>query len=192
MWWPRTRHFPTLVLLTSLFVSPMLILPIADHMAKIKDRLIFENKKIEAVAQRKANREQKLRSKESHANKLAEKAKRKKDHLRQVEEWAKSAASNRGGARDDGEDDAYLARMGGGRVSKKRQAADRKYGYGGKRGRFKQMDRKTLNDTSSFNPRGNFGGIGTKKTSAGKKSFSGAGAKRHGKRARDASRARRS
>ena len=44
-------------------------------MAKVKDRLIFENKKMEAVAQRKSNREQKLRAKESRTNKLVEKAK---------------------------------------------------------------------------------------------------------------------
>ena len=159
-------------------------------MAKVKDRLIFETKKMEAVAQRKSNREQKLRSKESHANKLAEKSKRKKDHFKQVEDWAKNAASNRGGALNDGDDDAYLARMGGaGGVNKKRQAADRKFGHGGKKGRFKQMDRKTLNDTSSFNPRGNFAGVGSKKTA---KTSSGSGAKRQGKRARDAGRGRRS
>ena len=41
-----------------------------EHMARVKDRLIFENKKIEAVQQRKSNREQKLRSKEAQANKV--------------------------------------------------------------------------------------------------------------------------
>merc|ERR1719215_1267276 len=72
-----------------------------DHMAKVKDRLIFENKKMEAVAQRKNNREQKLRAKESQANKLAEKSRRKKEHFQQVEEWANSVARNRGGALQD-------------------------------------------------------------------------------------------
>jgi len=165
-----------------------------DHMAKVKDRLIFETKKMDAVAQRKANREQKLRGKEAHANKLAEKAKRKRDHFQEVEEWANSAARSRGGALRDDADDMYLNGNKG--RNKKREAADRKYGFGGKRGRFKQNDRASMNDTSAYNPRGNFPG-GMKKTastskggSGGAKRSSGGGA-RPGKRARDAKRARR-
>ena len=158
-------------------------------MAKVKDRLIYENKKMEAVAQRKSNKEQKLRSRESHANKLAEKAKRKKDPFRAVEEWAQTAAANRGGRLADRDDmETYFGnnnkRAGPG--SRKRQYADRKYGFGGKRGRFKQNDPKSLNDMSSFNRDGNCGGMGTKKSS--KKG--GSGANRKGKRARDASRSR--
>lgn len=160
-----------------------------DHMASVKDRLIFENKKIEAVAQRKSNKEQKLRAKESHANRLAEKAKRKKDHFQEVEDWANSAAKNRGGALRDDVDDYFLNnRYNGSGPSKKRQNADRKFGFGGKRGRFKQNDNKSMNDTSGFNPRGNFSG-GMKKTN--KKDGSGSGASRAGKRARDAKRSRR-
>lgn len=151
-------------------------------MAKVKDRLIFESKKMEAVAQRKSNREQKLRAKESHANKLAEKARRKREHFQQVEEWANSAARNRGGALEDDADDMYLNRG----PNKKRQAADRKFGYGGKRGRFKQNDRASMNDMSGFNPRGNFAG-GMKKSA---KTKGGSGANRQGKRARDARRNR--
>ncbi len=149
-------------------------------MAKVKDRLIFESKKIQAFEQRKSNQEQKLRSKEAHAHRLAEKAKSKKRHMQDVEDWAQSAASNRMGnnmVRDD--DDEYLRNMNGG-PSKKRQAMDKKYGYGGKRGRFKQNDRKSMNDMSGYNPKGNFAG--------GKK---GGGTKRKGKRARDAAKARR-
>jgi len=148
-------------------------------MAKVKDRLIFENKKMEAVSQRKSNKEQKLRAKESHANKLAEKAKRKKDNLRAVDDYAQSAASRRGGRLDD--DDG----AGAFEPNKKRMAADKKYGFGGKRGRFKKSDPKALNDYSGFNARGNF--------PAGQKRIGGAGAgnKRPGKRARDSARSRR-
>ena len=96
-----------------------------------------------------------------------------------MDEWTKTAASNRGGALQD-TDDGYLAQMG---PNKKRAAADRKYGYGGKRGRFKQNDRKSLDDMSGYNPRGNFSG--------GTKSKKGSGANRKGKRARDAARSRR-
>mmetsp|Transcript_27821 Transcript_27821/g.61269 ORF Transcript_27821/g.61269 Transcript_27821/m.61269 type:complete len:424 (-) Transcript_27821:61-1332(-) len=153
-----------------------------DHMSSVKDRLIFENKKIEAVAQRKSNKEQKLRAKESQSNRLAEKAKRKKEHFQEVEEWANSAAKNRGGALRDDVDDHFLNnRYNGTGPSKKRQNADKKFGYGGKKGRFKQNDRKSMNDVSGYNPRGNFAG-GMKKT--------GSGAGRSGKRARDAKRSR--
>ena len=72
-------------------------------MARVKDRLIYETKKMDAVAQRKTNKEQKLRSKESQANKIAEKSKRKKDHFKQVDEWAQSAAANRGKRLNDDE-----------------------------------------------------------------------------------------
>ena len=142
-------------------------------MARVKDRLIFENKKIEAVAQRKSNREQKLRSKEAHANKVAEKSKRRKDNISFVDDWAKTAASNRGGKYSDQDDQKYIRKMEG--PNKKRIAADKKYGFGGKRGRFKQNDPKSMNDMSGFNPKGNFSGIGSK---------------RQGKRARDAGRKR--
>jgi rRNA-processing protein EBP2 len=165
-------------------------------MAKVKDRLIFETKKMDAVAQRKSNKEQKLRAKEKHANKLSEKAKRKKEHFKAVDDWAKTAASSRGGALQDHDDDAFLTNMGDKRKgwtdrdgnlqtgpNKKRMTADKKYGHGGKRGRFKQNDPKSLNDMSGFNPRGNFSG--------GTKSKGGSGANRKGKRAREAGRARR-
>ena len=148
-----------------------------EHMARIKDRLIFENKKMEAVAQRKSNKEQKLRAKEAQSNKLAEKARRKKDHFKAVQEWAQSAASQRGGAVNDKADEGFLRRMNNG-PNKKRQAADRKYGFGGKRGRFKKTNPATLNDMSAYNKRGNFEGGGQKRSAAG--------AHRPGKRARQA------
>ena len=44
-----------------------------DHMAKIKDRLIFETKKMEAVERRKSNKEQTVMAKERHAHRIAEK-----------------------------------------------------------------------------------------------------------------------
>jgi rRNA-processing protein EBP2 len=151
----------------------------------VKDRLIFETKKMEAVAQRKSNKEQKLRAKESHANKLMEKGKRKRDHFQEVDDWAQSAAKNRGGALRDDADEAYLRGNKG--PNKKRETADRKFGFGGKSGRFKQNDPKFKNDTTGYNPRGNFPGMGTKKSA---KSPSGAGAARPGKRARDSKRSR--
>ena len=144
---------------------------------------------MEAVTQRKSNKEQKLRAKESHTNRLMEKSKRKKDHFQDVEDWANAAAKNRGGALRDDVDDHFLNnRYNGSGAGKKRLNADKKFGFGGKNGRFKQNDRKSMNDTSGYNPRGNFAG-GMKKSN--KKDGGGAGAERTGKRARDAKRARR-
>ena len=152
-----------------------------DHMAMVKDRLIFETKKMEAFEQRKSNRELKLRAKESHAHRLTEKAKAKKKHMQDVDDWAKNAASNRagGGKLRDDDDDVYLNKMGIG-PNKKRQRMNEKYGYGGKKGRFKQNDKASLDDMSGYNPRGN--GAMAKK--------SGGNNKRKGKRARDAMKAR--
>lgn len=155
-------------------------------MAKVKDRLIFESKKIEAVAMRKANKEHQLRAKESHSNRLAEKAKRKKQHFKALAEWNNASKSNGGQMMDDSR---LLKSLSGGGdegrkgPNKKRQYYDQKYGHGGKRGRFKQNDPKSMNDMSAYNPRGNFSG-GMKKVSGASNS------KRKGKRARDSSRSR--
>ena len=147
-------------------------------MARVKDRLIFETKKIDAVSQRKSNKEHKLRSKEAHANKIAEKSKRKKDHFKAVEDWTNSA--------ERGQDNRLMDALDGKKGTKrKRELADKKYGFGGKQGRFKQNDPKSMNDMSKFNPRGNFSG-GMKKATKS----SNAGSGRQGKRARDASRSR--
>jgi len=148
-----------------------------DHMSMVKDKLIFETKKMEAFEHRKSNREQKLRAKEKHAHRIDEKNKFKKQHMREVKDWADSAANNRaGGGRVRDNDNDYLNNMGG--PNKKRQAMDRKFGHGGKNGRFKQNDKKSMNDMSGYNPKGNFSG-GNK---------SGGSGKRKGKRARDAAR----
>jgi rRNA-processing protein EBP2 len=166
-----------------------------DHMARVKDRLIFETKKMDAVAQRRTSKEQKLRSKESVTNKLLEKSRRKKDHFQAVEEWAASAAATRGRSdqKKNVDDKDYLEAMMKNNNKKKREHADQKHGFGGKKGRFKQNDRKSMNDLSGFNPKGNF--ASGKKRSAqssgggkSKGSGGGAGANRKGKRARDSSR----
>jgi rRNA-processing protein EBP2 len=159
-------------------------------MARVKDRLIFETKKMDAVAQRKSNKEQKLRSKEAQVNKQVEKAKKKRDHFKQLEEWAQSAAASRGKHLKDN-DEMFLKSMNNEhpRKSEKRKLADKKYGFGGKRGRFKQNDPKEYDNLKGFNMKGNFPGIGTRNSSSSK-TKNGAGANRKGKRARDASRGR--
>ena len=156
-----------------------------EQMAKIKDRLIFESKKMQAFEQRKANKEQIGREKEKRDAKLKQKAREKRDNLSKVEEWKKDAANNRGSLNDNDDKD----RMDKFGINKKRDRADKKFGFGGKKGKFKKTDKKSMNDMSSFNPRGNFsGGMKSSKKGGGN---AGAGAgKRPGKRARDSKRSR--
>lgn len=135
-------------------------------------------------------------AKERHAHRLSEKSKQKKAHMSAVEDWKKNAERGRSGlggkVREDDED--QLRGMGGGGGdNKKRMAANKRYGFGGQRSRFKQNDSKTLNDMSGYNPRGGFGGVGQKSQGGGggkKKGGGGGGNKRQGKRARDAARSR--
>ena len=111
-------------------------------------------------------------AKEAQANKAVEKARRKKDQF-----------SSMGADTVEDEDrKARLLRRGAPQAGKKRLAADKKYGYGGKRGRFKQNDKKDLDSISGFNQRGNFSG-GSKGASQPPK--------RKGKRARTAARSAR-
>eukprot|EP00571_Detonula_confervacea_P017163 CAMPEP_0172309358 /NCGR_PEP_ID=MMETSP1058-20130122/9674_1 /TAXON_ID=83371 /ORGANISM="Detonula confervacea, Strain CCMP 353" /LENGTH=500 /DNA_ID=CAMNT_0013021971 /DNA_START=99 /DNA_END=1601 /DNA_ORIENTATION=- len=168
-----------------------------DHMAKIKDRLIFETKKMEAVERRKSNKEQTVMAKERHAHRLSEKAKLKKAHMSEVDDWKKSAERGRPGlggkVKDWQDDEAQLRGMGGGDKNGKRMNANKKFGFGGKSGRFKQNDKRDLNDMSGYNPRGGFGGVGKKtEGSYGGKGKGGGGGgggnKRPGKRARDSAR----
>ena len=93
-----------------------------EHMAKVKDRLIFESKKIEAFEKRKANKEYKLRAKEARSNKLMAKAKAKTDHMKAVSDWAKNAADNRISGKVGDDDDDYLNNM---QPNRKRMAAHR-------------------------------------------------------------------
>jgi rRNA-processing protein EBP2 len=97
---------------------------------------------------------------------------------------------------DDGLEDILEGRGGGGqqqrggkpRPNKKRQAKDKKFGFGGPKRKLKQADSKSLNDFSAFNPKkgksfGGGGGAGAKRK--------GAGASRPGKTARHKARQQR-
>ncbi len=101
--------------------------------------------------------------------------------MEQVNEWAKVAAQNRGNNNDDIIEKQFLNRMTNSSSkspvakSAKRIAMDKKYGFGGKRGRFKQMD-------------GNFAAGGMKKKNTGNKKNQ--GANRPGKSKRMAARQR--
>eukprot|EP00611_Tribonema_gayanum_P032262 TRINITY_DN9546_c0_g1_i1.p1 TRINITY_DN9546_c0_g1~~TRINITY_DN9546_c0_g1_i1.p1 ORF type:complete len:308 (+),score=113.87 TRINITY_DN9546_c0_g1_i1:207-1130(+) len=132
------------------------------HMAKIKDKLIFEQAKMDAFQQRKARSEQRKYAKEVSAEKQKEKSAKKKEALDAVAQWRKDAKA-KGGAGgplpdNDGLDD-YLsgkkrARDSTGGPPNKRAAKDKKFGFGGVPGRIKKAnDKKSVNDFSTFNPK---------------------------------------
>ncbi|CAM9461623.1 unnamed protein product [Phaeothamnion confervicola] len=135
-----------------------------QHMAKIKDKLIFEQKKMEAFEQRKQRQDQRKYAKQVSAAKATERTARKKETLDAIDQWRKTAKSRGGGPLpdNDGLDDYLNANGkrgrtdggGGGPLStKKRAAADRKYGFGGPTRYKKSTDSKSLNDFSSFDPK---------------------------------------
>merc|ERR1711957_735684 len=105
-------------------------------------------KKMEAVERRKSNKEQMHMAKERHAHRLGEKARQKKEHMKSVDDWKKNAERGRGflgGKVRDDDEEQLRSTFGDG---KKRTAANKQYGFGGKTGRFKQNDKRTLNDMS--------------------------------------------
>jgi rRNA-processing protein EBP2 len=128
------------------------------HMARIKDKLIFEQKKMEAFQQRKDRQEQKKYSKEVQAEKQKEKAQQKKATLKAVDQWKKESKS-RGGLKGALQDDDGLDSVLSGRskmdAKRKRADKDKKYGHApGGRLERKRVTSKELDDLSGFNPRG--------------------------------------
>ncbi|CAM9185843.1 unnamed protein product [Ectocarpus sp. 12 AP-2014] len=162
------------------------------HMDKIKDKLIFEQQKMDAFEQRKARQEQRKYAKELNSNKVAEKSKRKKEGLEEIEQWKKGAKRSRGGplADDDGLDAVLSGNKAGGRGggpggrNVKREAKNKKYGFGGKKREKGQSDPRSLNDLSQYNPKQ--GGSGRSRSKPAK------GSNRPGKSVRTKNKNRRS
>ena len=129
-----------------------------SHMAKVKDKLIFEQKKMEAFEQRKERQAQKKFSKARQADQVAEKSAAKKESIEALNKWRKDNKDRRKGALDDDEDAELQALMGGGDddedggrgggknkkrkrdsgrdgsgPSKRREGLNKKYGFGGQK-----------------------------------------------------------
>ncbi|KAJ8604315.1 hypothetical protein CTAYLR_002563 [Chrysophaeum taylorii] len=101
------------------------------HMARVKDELIFQQKKMEAFEQRKARQHQLKFAKAVQASKKAEKVAKKKEALRQVSEFRKQQSKKK----------------------TNQSLKDRKWGFGGQKKGRKKNDAKSINDLSSFDPR---------------------------------------
>ncbi|GMF17777.1 unnamed protein product [Phytophthora lilii] len=135
------------------------------HMAKVKDKLIYEQKKITAVEERKKSQAHRKVAKEIQAEKVKERNQQKKDTLEAVKQWKKRKGNDkRGGLKDD--DDGELDNIIGGkrkhagndrgdaskkpRVNKAREAKNAKFGFGGKRRHAKSNTKESTNDMSGF------------------------------------------
>jgi rRNA-processing protein EBP2 len=135
------------------------------HMAKVKDKLIYEQKKITAVEERKKSQAHRKVAKELQAEKIKERNQQKKDTLEAVKQWKKRKGNDKRGGRsndEDGELDDIVSgkRKHDGRdrhdsskkprVNKARVAKDAKFGFGGKRRHGKSNTKDSTNDLSGF------------------------------------------
>jgi len=139
------------------------------HMTRIKDRLLIEEKRMEAFEQRKNREQNRKYNKQLVLMKKETKNKEKKQLLDEIDELkeqsreqgaekthSKYLDKNASMSKDEklekilkNHDDKSSSQ------SKKRKIMDSKYGFGGKdRKKSKQNDAKSLNDFSDFNPRG--------------------------------------
>ena len=112
---------------------------------------MLEEKKMEAFEERKNREENRKYNKQVQEVRKQEKAKGRKDFNNDV------TNSRKGKGGEDIEELLANNKGGAAEKSKKRLAMDKKYGHGGKDAikRAKVSDRKSLNDLTDFNPRGN-------------------------------------
>ncbi len=155
------------------------------HMAKVKTRLLSEQKRMEAFEERRRAQSARKFSKAVQAEKTKSKAADKKSSLAAIENWKKTKAS-RGGAVVDEQSSKQLEAMLSGnghkisapsavqgkpragagaaaksgkyvapRANAKRRYKDSKFGFGGSKRHAKDGDRKSTNDVSGFSMKAN-------------------------------------
>ncbi|CAH0479157.1 unnamed protein product [Peronospora belbahrii] len=136
------------------------------HMAKVKDKLIYEQKKITAVEERKKSQAHRKVAKEIQAEKIKERNHQKKETLEAVKQWKKRKGNNdkRRGLEENQDEELDLIVNGkrkhaggerdGGmkkpRMNTARVAKDAKFGFGGKRRHAKSNSKESTNDMSGF------------------------------------------
>ena len=128
------------------------------HMARIKDRLITEEKKMAAFEERKQRDINKKFNKQVAALKKSNKSQSTKQFNEDVTNLRKDS-SRSSDSKEDKEDKLNKILTGAGRgdgsgKSKKRLGYDKKYGHGGKESKSKKSTSKSINDLSDYNPRG--------------------------------------
>ncbi len=166
-----------------------------QHMGKVKERLLHEQKKIAAFEMRRQRETNRKYNKQLQLQKKMEREQSSKDEISAVTQLRKNA-KGLGGKYDD-EGKAKLEKILGSRgvgdrnrseKSLKRKNMDKKYGTGVKeKMRAKIGDKKSLNDFSGYSPRG---GKFVKRPRGGAKGAN-KGASRPGKSKREARKASR-
>ena len=132
-----------------------------DHMARVKDKLLFEQKKMSAVEARKKRQASASFGKQVAAERIKARAADKKATLDNIAAWRKQRGRNRNTGGSGGADDADIDAMlegggkreggGGGGKNFKRMGKDKKYGFGGKPKRFaKSNDAKSSKSLKEF------------------------------------------
>ena len=158
------------------------------HMAKVKEKILLEKKKIEAFEKRKENQTSKKQNKQLQELKKQQRAKATKSAISEVDSIRKRGDS-------DGKLDKIISGRGvgdrnRGEKSFKRKGLDKKYGGGVKeKMRQKLGTKKSLNDLSDYSPRG---GKAIQNSQRGRSKSLGKnkGAGRPGKSKRDAKRSK--
>mmetsp|Transcript_20105 Transcript_20105/g.49262 ORF Transcript_20105/g.49262 Transcript_20105/m.49262 type:complete len:285 (+) Transcript_20105:330-1184(+) len=143
------------------------------HMKKVKAKLLNEKKRMDAVATRTKEKKAKKFAKQVHANREQEKHKRKREELQKIEQMKGSSKDKMRINWMDNEDGTAASQpktnKRNKKVNSKRAMADKKFGFGGKKKKFKRNDAESAADMSDFNPRVNSNSKGGKK----KKKFGG-------------------
>eukprot|EP00878_Enallax_costatus_P021073 GHUV01022294.1.p1 GENE.GHUV01022294.1~~GHUV01022294.1.p1 ORF type:complete len:344 (+),score=146.69 GHUV01022294.1:239-1270(+) len=136
-----------------------------EQMAKIKDRLMYEQQLIDQAAERRKAREQKEYAKQVQAEKQKERAQEKKKNIQQVQQLRKQREKS--GFAGELDFDAEMnkkqqqgksgMRAGvriqqGNTPSKKRQVKNAKFGFGGRKRLQKQNDAFSAADMSGYKP----------------------------------------
>ncbi|KAF6251220.1 eukaryotic rRNA processing [Scenedesmus sp. NREL 46B-D3] len=143
-----------------------------EQMARIKDRLMYEQQQIDQATERRKAREQKAYAKQVQAEKVKERAQEKKRQIQQVQQLRKqreksgfageldfdaemSGAARRQQQQGQGQHKGQRAGVriqAGATPNKKRQMKDAKFGFGGRKRLQKQNDAFSAADMSGYKP----------------------------------------
>jgi len=137
-----------------------------QHMNKIRAKLLSKEQEQERAAKITKLRELKKYGKKVQVEVQQKRLKEKKEMMDEMKKMRKG----KGGNMDFLEKNPGMSgeksggKVGGGRVEQKRNAKDKKFGFGGKKRDVKKNDRKSTDDVSDFRP-GQKNRVGAKKGS---------------------------
>ena len=131
------------------------------HMARVKDALIREKSRMDAVEGRKKEQTARKFAKQVQVNRVQEKQREKRENLQAVARQRHSAKNSPSVLSEHstlpGVDEAMadVKQRSEAKRSRKREAKEAKYGFGGKKRRVKSNDRDSVEDLSGFQGRDN-------------------------------------